>query len=130
MRQPTPLGWSIKRGMADHDPPLNQRQLGELAGVSQSTVSRWIYNPLRPDDRHLRTVAKLLGLNVEDLLARAGYGPTSQAEPAEEEEHEIITKTRLLLDRTSPMPPHKRQVLEQTLAGVLAAYADYLPRQR
>lgn len=131
-KEPTPLGWYLLRHMAAHEPPLKQADLADAVGVSQSTISRWIYQPdIRPDDVLLKRAADYLHTDPADLLQLAGYYvEASQGQPHPEPDPEQITRARLIL--ASPaIPPDKRAALLSVLDAVLAAYDIYLPaRQR
>lgn len=131
-REPTPLGWYLLRRMAAHDPPLRQADLAAAVGVSQSTISRWIYQPdIRPDDTLLHKAATYLTADPAELLQLAGYYVEAAHRPAlPEPDPERVTKIRLIL--TSPaIPAAERAAFEAALDAISMPYERYLPtRQR
>lgn len=46
---------------------LSQDDLAELVGVSQPTISRWEDGTMTPNTDKLRSLAKALGVTIEDL---------------------------------------------------------------
>ena len=55
---------------------LSVRALGRAAGVSHSSVSRLLAGRARPTSGLLRTLAPVLGVPADELLAAAGLGRT------------------------------------------------------
>src|SRR5687768_15256517 len=53
---------------------MNQKEFADAAGVGTSTVSRWI-NGRVPDAQYCDLIADALQLDIDDVLARAGYRP-------------------------------------------------------
>lgn len=122
--EPTPFGWYLMRKMDAHDPPLNQSELARQVGVSQSTISRWIYNPGRPDDGKLKPLAKTLGVEYSELLTVAGYGrPADNIADALSGLRPTIdplaAEIGRMLDPNSPIPDTDRQALRTILDRVI-----------
>ncbi len=130
-RQPTELGWWLLRAMAARN--LSQTDLAAKIGVAQGTISRAIYDRRRFDLDMLRRLAAALDTPYGEVLALAGYDElavTTPEQPAPEPEDELLTRLRLMLDRSSPIPPAQLDTLRTVLAGVIAPYEQYMVRRR
>ncbi len=130
-RQPTDLGWWILRAMADRD--LSQTELARRVGVAQGTISRWIYEPRRADIKALRRLADTLGTPYGEVLTLAGYDDTAPTPVPDstDGEDELLTALKLLLDRSSPVPPDKLATLRAVLQGVITPYWEqYMTTRR
>jgi transcriptional regulator with XRE-family HTH domain len=106
-REPTDFGWYVMRKMADCEPPLNQSELARRAGVSQSTISRWIYSPGRPETDKLDLLADALQVDHGELLAKAGHGRPAD-HVAEPPIHRHARNIDAILSPNSPVPPDRR----------------------
>lgn len=131
-RKPTPFGWYLLHRMAEHEPRLTQSDLARLAGVGQATISRWIYDDIRPDTERLGRLALALGVSKNELLQRAGHGTAALdledlGEPAL---HPILAEARMMLDPASPLTDEERDNLEQVLTGIVAPYRRAMRRRR
>lgn len=130
-RQPTEFGWYIQRKMASHEPPLNQTELALRTGVSQSTVSRWIYSPGKPDTDKLRLLADVLGVDHGELLAAAGHGrPADSAAEATRPLHPLAREIDMLLADDSPLTEDDREELSRFLDRTLAGFRPAPKRRR
>jgi len=58
----------------------SQTDFGDSVGVARQTVSGWVNDLQRPRRRLLTSIARVLDLDIDDVLARAGRPPAS-AEP-------------------------------------------------
>ena len=58
---------------------LNQKQFGKKVGVSGQSVSEWETGKSRPDSDRLPTVARVLGITVDELLnGKPGFSEVGQ----------------------------------------------------
>jgi transcriptional regulator with XRE-family HTH domain len=55
----------------------SQAEFGDSVGVVRQTVSGWVNDLQRPRRRLLTTMARVLDLDADDVLARAGKPPVS-----------------------------------------------------
>lgn len=127
-RTPTQFGWFILRQMGQFDPPLNQGDLAKRVGVSQSTISRWIFDSGRPDSAKLGQLAAALHVDHNELLVLAGHAspPSGQAKP------DAKTKTtkldpladdlNRLLASTSKLPAAEQQYLRDMVSRLINPY--------
>lgn len=122
-RKPTPFGWYLLNQMAACEPPMKQAELANAMGVSQSTVSRWIYETENPGPDLLRKAAAALGTNYADLLTTVGYvdhaTPATQA--GGEPDPDVIDEIRQAWRYASDA---ERATLEPVLRAVVAPYLD------
>jgi transcriptional regulator with XRE-family HTH domain len=128
-REPTAFGWYIMRKMAAFDPPLNQSELHRRTGVSQSTISRWIYNSGRPETDKLDLLADALGVDYGELLAKAGHGRPAD-HVAEPPIHRHARNIDAILSPNSPVPPEDREALERVLDRLIDPYLKLIRRRR
>lgn len=128
-KQPTDFGWWLLQRMADRDSPLSQADLAKRVRVSQSTISRWIYDPIRPDTDKLTQLADALGLNRGEVLERAGHGRPGGAVTAAPTDP-LLAKLAILVGEHSPVPAGEHETLRAVLTGVIAPYERYLSRAR
>ncbi len=56
---------------------LNQKKLGEILGVGDSTVSKYETNPNPPDGLMIRKISDKLGVSCDYLLGREPAGTVS-----------------------------------------------------
>lgn len=131
-RQPTPFGWYLLHRMAEHEPRLTQSDVARLADVGQATISRWIYENMKPDTERLGRLALALGVSKNELLQRAGHGTATLdlEELGEPVLHPILAEARMMLDPTSPLTPDERETLEQVLTGIISPYRRAMRRRR
>jgi transcriptional regulator with XRE-family HTH domain len=130
-REPTEFGWYLMQIMASQTPKLSQSDFARVVGVSQSTVSRWIYSPSKPEPEKLGKIADALKVSKDELLYRAGHATTPTAShtrptASEPAPHPLAVDVRLLLAQSSPVPADERAALEAVLGGVLMPYRKYL----
>jgi transcriptional regulator with XRE-family HTH domain len=128
-RTPTEFGWFIMRKMGDFDPPLRQADLARRAGVSESTISRWLYSPGKPDDDKLDQLADALQVDHGELLAKAGYGRPAD-HVAEPPIHRHARNIDAILSPNSPVPPEDREALERVLDRLIDPYLKLIRRRR
>lgn len=133
--EPTEFGYFLLRKMAEHDPPLSQAELARRMGVGQSTISRWIFAPGRPQDDKLRLLAAAIDVKLNDLLAMAGYGEPSgdvanalsnlrlDVDPLAEE-------LSAMLDDSSPLSATDRAFLRHTVDRLMDPYRKSMRRRR
>lgn len=70
------------------DKRWTQAAFAEVVGVAASTVSGWINNTQPPRRRMARAIAEALGVNVNEVLIRAGYPPIDPGYVLREPERE------------------------------------------
>jgi transcriptional regulator with XRE-family HTH domain len=105
------------------------------AGVSPSSVSRWINGHERPAPRLIPQVAAKLGRPVSELLAMAYPDESTQATepPPLAEVHPLVGRLGRWLAPDSPLPPEGRQTIEfyvgNLLDAVEAQYRDRMKRR-
>jgi transcriptional regulator with XRE-family HTH domain len=113
---------------------LSQTDLANKIGVAQGTISRAIYDRRRFDLDMLRRLAETFDTPYGEVLALAGYADLAGVEPeqpAPEPEDALLTKLRMLLDRSTPVPPDKLATLRTVLDGVITPYWEqYMTRRR
>ncbi len=130
-RQPTAFGWYLLHRMAEHEPRLTQTDVARLAGVGQATISRWIYEEIKPDTERLGRLALALGVTKNELLQRAGHGTAAlDLDLGEPALHPILAEARMMLDPASPLTDDERHNLEQVLTGIVAPYRRAMRRRR
>ncbi len=131
-RQPTDLGWWLLRAMAARD--LSQTDLARQIGTAQGTISRAIYEHRKFDLNFLRRLAEAFDTPYGEVLALAGYADVAGANPERPEpepEDELLVRMRMLLDRSTPVPPDKLATLRAVLEGVITPYWEqYMTRRR
>lgn len=57
---------------------ISQERLGELVGVSRSTISMYEINRREPDTDTLKRLAEFFGVSTDYLLGRSRYFPEGQ----------------------------------------------------
>lgn len=134
-REPTAFGWFVMAKMAEHQPPLSQSELARRTGVSQSTISRWIYDPGLPEAGSLRKLADAIGEEDADelyaeLMARAGYGRPADEVSDTAEWDSLAWEINMLIRGNSPMPADQREGLRAVLRTVVEPYRRYLRARR
>lgn len=130
-KEPTEFGWYVQRKMAEHNPPLNQTELALRTGVSQSTVSRWIYSPGKPDTGKLELLADVLGVDHGDLLVAAGHGRPAETDAAATRPvHRLARELDVLLSPESPLPDAEREELERSIDRWLGTFRPASKRRR
>ncbi len=101
-------------------------------GVGQSTISRWIYQPIKPDTDKLALLADTLGLDLGELLVRAGHSGAVAASPEvpQRERHRLSVEIDLMLAGSSPIPAADRAALETLLDRAIDPYRRVMRRRR
>lgn len=132
--EPTEFGYFMLRKMADHDPPLSQAELGRRTGVGQSTISRWIFNPGRPNTEKLKLLATALDVDYSDLLAIAGYGQPSEdiAEALSglrSDVDPLAEELSAMLDEKSLLTADDRAFLRNTVDRIIDPYRRAMRRR-
>jgi transcriptional regulator with XRE-family HTH domain len=128
-REPTEFGWYVMRKMAEFEPPLNQARLARRARVSESTVHRWLYQEIKPEDDKLGQLAAALNVDHGELLAKAGYGRPAD-HVAEPPIHRHARNIDAILSPNSPVPPEDREALERVLDRLIDPYLKLIRRRR
>ncbi len=99
------------------------------AGVSESSVSRWIAGKERPGNRTIEKIAPKLGLTVAELSGVV-YGTDAQGPAVEPTAyHPLALEIARLLGDDSPLPPDRRDILATLIDGALAPYRRDLRRR-
>lgn len=130
-RTPTEFGLFIMRAMAAHDPPLNQGELAKRADVSQSTISRWIYSPGKPDTRRLDRLATALDVDYGELLSIAGHGrPAERVPDPGWPTDRLAQEIDAMLGGTSPLTEADRQYIRSMVDRVIDPYRRQMKRRR
>jgi transcriptional regulator with XRE-family HTH domain len=127
-RQPTRFGLYVLRQMAAHDPPLTQSDLARKVSVSQSTISRWIFEERRPDYANLEALAPALDVEFDELLAHAGYGPQAAEVGTMPSIHPLALELDQMLGENSRVPASDREHLRIIVDRVIDPYRK--PRRR
>jgi transcriptional regulator with XRE-family HTH domain len=104
---------------------LSQARLAEFIGKSPSALRAWEQGRSRPAEvASVRALAAVLGLNEVELIERAGFEPSPEADPRPTLEQELISlasdRTVMLpvsdpygWSRPSPFDPDPESVVEQ-----------------
>lgn len=58
---------------------ISQAALAELIGVKQPTVSDWLNGNMLPSAANLRTLSRVTGISVDDLIAEKPKRPPSRS---------------------------------------------------
>jgi transcriptional regulator with XRE-family HTH domain len=132
--EPTEFGYFVLRKMADHDPPLSQAELGRRTGVGQSTISRWIFSPGRPNTEKLKLLASALNIDYNGLLTIAGYGQPSEdiAEALSglrSDVDPLAEELSSMLDERSPLTDGDRAFLRNTVDRIIDPYRRTMRRR-
>ena len=61
---------------------LNQRELGELFGVSRCTINYWLCGRAKPSIESIENMAKILDIPVSELLGKESYDDLSELDKA------------------------------------------------
>jgi transcriptional regulator with XRE-family HTH domain len=110
-RQQTKFAAWLASEMASHG--MNQRDLAEKVGVSNSTVNRWLGSRI-PAARYAERIADALLATTDEVLERAGYRPHERRQPADGERGKLVSMVRRVrLDRT------RRKILRNVLEAML-----------
>lgn len=128
--EPTRLGWWIMQHMADHKPPLSQAEVAERAGVSQSTVSRWIYKRIQPRSRKLNDIARIFDADLEEVKMLAGYGSSADLAALAVRRTRIATEIDEMLSDGSPIEPTEQTRIAVLLDHVIAPYRELMKTTR
>lgn len=129
-REPTELGWHITRKMAAHEPPLTQSDLARRTGLSQSTISRYIYSPGRPETDKLQLLAAALDTDYGELLVIAGHGRPADTAAVTRPIHPLARELDLLLGPESHLSPTDREELERGVDRWLMTFRKSRKRHR
>lgn len=134
-KEPTELGWWLLSEMTARN--LSQTDLAIRMGVAQATISRWIYQAIRPDTDKLAQLADALMLDEAqraDLFRRAGHTLASvQADEtvkAPQPMHVLAVEIQRMLAAESPLSDDDRRVLEMLLDRVIEPYRKVMRRRR
>lgn len=80
---------------------LNQTEVGKLANVAQSAVSKWERGESEPPHGTLRTLADFYGVSIDYLLGREAENekaPDTAEAVSEAKEFSVEEATQLLVD--------------------------------
>lgn len=96
----------------------SQSAFADQIGVARSTVSGWVNNVQPPRRRMARDIAKALGVEIDEVLVRAGYPPTEPSyrlpsEPAKPGESIDLDDPRLRF-----FAAHARELTEEEWEAV------------
>ena len=71
---------------------LDQIALARELGVQQQTVSKWEQAKTVPKPRRIRQLAKVLGVDISDLMRYAGYLPDEESEEVQAQDplHQLL----------------------------------------
>lgn len=133
--EPTEFGYFVMKKMAAHDPPLSQAELARRTGVGQATISRWIFNPGRPNSEKLRLLATTLGVDYAQLLTIAGYGEpsgdiTTALSELRPEVDPLSAELAAMLAPSSPLTDDDRAFLGHTVDRLIDPYRRAMRRRR
>lgn len=85
-------GWATYAKAAREGALVSQSELARRLGVNRTTIFRWEDGRARPDSPEaVRAFAEILGLDLDEALAAAGFKPgtTAPAEPTRERDEEV-----------------------------------------
>lgn len=103
---------------------MSRVELARRCGVSGSTISRWMTTPVRPDTANVKTLAKVLGLDYAEVLAKAGHGHAAfsgmEGSPARAQ------RIADMLAPDSPLSAKQREDLETAIDAITAPYEQIM----
>jgi transcriptional regulator with XRE-family HTH domain len=134
-KEPTAFGSWLLSQMDSRD--LSQTDLAKRIGITQPTVSRWIYRQALPETAPLTRLADQFGLNDAErveLFRLAGHSVTvapvaagtdgQAARPT----HALAVEIQAMLSTDSPIPEEDRRALENLLELVVHPYRKVMQR--
>lgn len=129
---PTAFGLYLIEAMEDHDPPLSRQDLAGLVRVSESTISRWITGPGKPKTEILAVAADALGIDLGELLVRAGHGRPADPETIKQPElaHPLLREVDRMLDPRSPLTDKDRERLLIIIEAGMEGFRSKMRRRR
>lgn len=96
----------------------SQTAFADQIGVARSTVSSWVNNVQPPRRRIARDIAKALGVEVDEVLIRAGYPPTEPGYVLPEEREPEKDKIDLEDPRLRFFAAHAHELTEEEWEAV------------
>lgn len=109
----------------------NSSDFARQAGVSPSSVSRWISGKERPTPRILEKIAPKLGIDIRDLVALAyPESMTDPVAPVVAQPHRLAVELDRMLAGTSPISEEDRATIETFIDRFLEPYRSRTNRRR
>lgn len=91
------------------------------SGVPKATVNSWCLGTRLPNPRRCKVIADVFGLDLDEVLMRAGHRPPLEPLLADDPRLEIIAMTKRV-----QLTPDR----EITLRSLLRTYLEHDPRER
>lgn len=103
---------------------MSRVELARRCGVSGSTISRWMTATVRPDTTNVKTLARVLGLDYAEVLAKAGHGQAA----FNGMEGSPVRAQRIadMLAPESPLNAKQRENLETAIDAIIAPYEQIM----
>lgn len=119
---------------------LTMKQLGEIVGVAESTISQYENNKREPDNETLLRIAEALETSVDTLLGAEKVEKNSLTALSDEDEQDISLKLKEALDQLmsgqeglmfdgEPLDRETMELLETSLRNSIE-FARRLTRQK
>lgn len=124
------FGQWLERHMALQDPPVTRNELARRVGISPSSLSRWINGHVRPEHDKLETLARVIGADLDDVLARAGYGRPATEITSLQLAHPLALEIDLMLANNSPLSRADRDMLEKIIDRMIDPHRKVMRRRR
>ena len=99
---------------------LNQRELGELFGVSRCTVNYWLSGKAKPSIESIENMAKILDIPVSELLGKESHNDLSDLD----EELIKLTKEQKIFTLEFFKLINKKPEIKDTLSKLLYLYLE------
>lgn len=129
--KPTPLGEFLIAKMKGHRPEIDRVELAERVGVSPSSISRWIMQPIRPTTEALKRAADVLECDYDELLEVAGHPRRSQqAIPLPADFVPLAAEIHRMLGPDSTLTDTEKTGVRTAVDAVIAPYRGLMRRSR
>jgi transcriptional regulator with XRE-family HTH domain len=126
------FGRYLVRELANSTAYPNAAAFARSAGISHSSLSRWIAGTERPSIQVLARIAPCLDVDIRDLVAIA-YPEAVKGAPAVAETEPLdplVREVGLMLADDSPIPPDDRHALRTIVDRLVAPYRPQMRRRR
>ncbi len=99
---------------------LNQQELGELFGVSRSTINYWLSGKAKPSIESIKNIAKVLEIPLSELLGKESYNDLSDLD----EELIKLTKEQKIFTLEFFKLINKKPEIKDSLSKLLYLYLE------
>lgn len=99
---------------------LNQQELGELFGVSRSTINYWLSGKAKPSIESIKNIAKVLEIPLSELLGKESYNDLSDLD----EELIKLTKEQKIFTLEFFRLINKKPEIKDSLSKLLYLYLE------